>query len=155
MKYLTLILALGMCSCSTSEEDPEDKNDPDKKNISIKKQIIGRIASVSSTGGFVLIQKYSAGKMPVNTIIQTSGPDGRTASLKPSGERVRNFFAADIVNGEVQIGDAVVAYFDQPKKKDTPPAEDEDKDESEKEDESARFPPGKDDSKPSDNKIKT
>jgi hypothetical protein len=153
MKYLTLILALGMCSCSTSEEDPEDKNDPDKKNISIKKQIIGRIASVSSTGGFVLIQKYSAGKMPVNTIIQTSGPDGRTASLKPSGERVRNFFAADIVNGEVQIGDAVVAYFDQPKKKDTPPAEDEDK--SEKEDESARFPPGKDDSKPSDNKIKT
>jgi len=89
--------------------------------------------------------------MPVNTIIQTSGPDGRTASLKPSGERVRNFFAADIVNGEVQIGDAVAAYFDQQKKKDKPPAEDE----SEKEDESAEFPPEKDDSKPSDNKIKT
>lgn len=153
MKYLTLILALAMCSCSSSEEDPEDKNDPDKEDISIKKQIIGRIASVSSTGGFVLIQKYSAGKMPVNTIIQTSGPDGRTASLKPSGERVRNFFAADIVNGEVQIGDAVAAYFDQQKKKDKPPAEDED--ESEKEDESAEFPPEKDDSKPPDNKIKT
>ena len=151
MKYLTLILALAMCSCSSSEEDPEDKNDPDKEDISIKKQIIGRIASVSSTGGFVLIQKYSAGKMPVNTIIQTSGPDGRTASLKPSGERVRNFFAADIVNGEVQIGDAVAAYFNQQKKKDKPPAEDE----SEKEDESAEFPPEKDDSKPPDNKIKT
>ena len=151
MKYLTLILALAMCSCSSSEEDPEDKNDPDKEDISIKKQIIGRIASVSSTGGFVLIQKYSAGKMPVNTIIQTSGPDGRTASLKPSGERVRNFFAADIVNGEVQIGDAVAAYFDQQKKKDKPPTEDE----SEKEDESAEFPPEKDDSKPPDNKIKT
>ena len=153
MKYLTLILALAMCSCSSLEEDPEDKNDPDKEDISIKKQIIGRIASVSSTGGFVLIQKYSAGKMPVNTIIQTSGPDGRTASLKPSGERVRNFFAADIVNGQVQIGDAVVAYFDQQKEKDKPPAEEED--ESEKEDESAEFPPEKDDSKPSDNKIKT
>lgn len=150
MKYLTLILALGLCSCSTSEDDPEDKNDPDKKDISIKKQIIGRIASVSSTGGFVLIQKYSAGKMPVNTIIQTSGPDGRTASLMPSGERVRNFFAADIVNGEVQIGDAVAAYFDQ-QKKNTPPAEDE----SEKEDETVKFPPEKDDFKPSDNKIKT
>ena len=151
MKYLTLILALGMCSCSTLEEDPEDKNDPGKEDISIKKQIIGRIASVSSNGGFVLIQKYSAGKMPVNTIIQTSGPDGRTASLKPSGERVRNFFAADIVNGEVQIGDAVAAYFNQQKKKDKPPTEDE----SEKEDESAEFPPEKDDSKPPDNKIKT
>ena len=151
MKYLTLILALAMCSCSSLEEDPEDKNDPDKEDISIKKQIIGRIASVSSTGGFVLIQKYSAGKMPVNTIIQTSGPDGRTASLKPSGERVRNFFAADIVNGEVQIGDAVAAYFDQQEKKDPPHAEDE----SEKEDESAEFPPEKDDSKPPDNKIKT
>ena len=151
MKYLTLILALAMCSCSSLEEDPEDKNDPDKEDISIKKQIIGRIASVSSTGGFVLIQKYSAGKMPVNTIIQTSGPDGRTASLKPSGERVRNFFAADIVNGEVQIGDAVAAYFDQQKKKNTPPAGDD----SEKEDDTVKFPPEKDDFKPSDNKIKT
>ena len=151
MKYLTLILALGLCSCSTSEEDPEDKNDPDKKDISIKKQIIGRIASVSSTGGFVLIQKYSVGKMPVNAIIQASGPGGRTASLKPSGERVRNFFAADIVNGEVQIGDAVAAYFDQQEKKDPPHAEDE----SEKEDESVISPPEKDDFKPSNNKVKT
>lgn len=151
MKYLTLILALGLCSCSTSEDDPEDKNDPDKKDISIKKQIIGRIASVSSTGGFVLIQKYSAGKMPVNTIIQTSGADGRTASLMPSGERVQNFFAADIVNGEVQIGDAVAAYFDQQGKKDMPPAGDE----SEKEGESDEFPPEKDDFKYSDNKIKS
>lgn len=152
MKYLSLLLALGICSCSTSEEDPEDKNGPDKEDISIKKQIIGRIASVSSTGGFVLIQKYSAGKMPVNTIIQTSGPDGRTASVKPSGERVRNFFAADILDGEVQIGDAVASYFDQQKKKDTPPAKDEVK--SEKEDESAESPTEKDDSKASDNKIK-
>lgn len=148
MKYLILVLALGLCSCSTSEEDPEDKNDPDKKDISIKKQIIGRIASVSSSGGFVLIQKYSAGKMPVNTIIQTSGPGGRTASLKPSGERVRNFFAADIVNGEVQIGDAVAAYFDQQKRRDTPPTKYEVK--SEKEDESAESPTGKDDPKTSD-----
>ena len=151
MKYLTLILALGLCSCSTSEEDPKDKNDPDKKDISIKKQIIGRIASVSSAGGFVLIQKYSVGKMPVNAIIQASGPDGRTASLKPSGERVRNFFAADIVNGEVQIGDAVAAYFDQQEKKDLPHAEDE----SEKEDESVISSPEKDDFKPSNNKVKT
>ena len=153
MKYLTLILALGICSCSNSEEDPGDKKDPDKEDLSIQKQIIGRIASVSSTGGFVLIQKYSSGKMPVNTIIQTSGPDGRTASLKPSGERVRNFFAADIVNGEVQIGDAIVAYFDQQKRRDTPPTEDEAK--SERKDESAGSPPGRDDSKPSENKIKT
>ena len=151
MKYFTLILLLGLCSCSISEKDPEDKNDPDKEDISIKKQIIGRIASVSSTGGFVLIQKYSAGKIPVNTIIQTSGPDGRTASLKPSGERVRNFFAADIVNGEVQIGDAVAAYFDQQEKKDPPHAEDE----SEKEDESVISSPEKDDFKPSNNKVKT
>lgn len=153
MKYLTLILALGIYSCSNSGENPGDKNDPDKEDIAIKKQIIGRIASVSPTGGFVLIQKYSSGKMPVNTIIQTNGPDGRTASLKPSGERVRNFFAADIINGEVQIGDAVAAYFDQQNGRDAPPTEDEAK--SEKENESAESPPRKDDSRPSDNKIKT
>ena len=101
----------------------------------------------------MLIQKYSSGKMPVNIIIQTNGPDGRTASLKPSGERVRNFFAADIINGEVQIGDAVAAYFDQQNRRDAPPTENEAK--SEKEDESAESPPRKDDSRPSDNKIKT
>ena len=113
MKYLPLILVLGLCSCSTSEEDPEDKKEAEEKEKVVHKQIIGRIASVSATGGFVLIQKYSIGKMPVNAIIQSSGADGRNASLRPSGERVQNFFAADLVSGEVEIGDAVVAYYDQ------------------------------------------
>ena len=91
--------------------------------------------------------------MPLNTISHTSGPDGRTASLRPSGERVRNFCAADIVNGDVQIGDAVVAYYDQQKKEDITPAEGEE--ESEKEDESDETPPKKDESTPSNDKNKT
>jgi len=150
MKYLTLILALNLSSCSTSE-DSGDKKDSEEEEVEIKKQIIGRIASVSTSGGFALIQKYSAGKMPGNTIIQTSGPGGRTASLKPSGERVQNFFAADIVNGDVQIGDAVVAYYDQQKKKETTPNEDVEK--SEQEDESSESPPKSGDSNPPNEAI--
>ncbi len=149
MKYLFLILILTLSACSSStEEDPKDKKDPEKKDIKIPKQIIGRIASVSTTGGFALIQKYSVGKMPVNAIIQSNGPNGRQASLKPSGERVQNFFAADILDGDAKIGDAVVAYFDQEKKEDITP------DEKEYEGGKAEMPPEKEESEAAKSEIK-
>lgn len=126
MKFLPLILALALSSCSSSEKDNSEKKEESKeKEKKVQKQIIGRIASVSATGGFVLIQKYGAGKMPLNAIIQSAGPDGRNASLRPSGERVQNFFAADLVNGEVEIGDAVVAYYDQKPQEDITPIKEE------------------------------
>ena len=61
--------------------------------------IVGRIASVSKRGKFVLIQKLGTGTLPKGIIYQSRGPDGRTASLRPSGERVRDFFAADLLSG--------------------------------------------------------
>ena len=72
--------------------------------------IVGRIASVSKLGKFVLIQKLGTGTLPKGIIYQSRGPDGRTASLRPSGERVRDFFAADLLSGETEKGFAVIAY---------------------------------------------
>ena len=72
--------------------------------------IVGRIASVSKRGKFVLIQKLGPGTLPKGIIYQSRGPDGRTASLRPSGERVRDFFAADLLSGETEKGFAVIAY---------------------------------------------
>ena len=72
--------------------------------------IVGRIASVSKRGKFVLIQKLGTGTLPKGIIYQSRGPDGRTASLRPSGERVRDFFAADLLSGETEKGFAVIAY---------------------------------------------
>lgn len=80
--------------------------------------IVGRIASVSARSQFVLIQKIGTGTLPKGIIYQSRGPDDRTASLRPSGERVRDFFAADLLNGEAKKGDAVIAYRNSAKKED-------------------------------------
>lgn len=105
---IPLLLALLLTSCA-SDKNSKKNEDPDSPK-SPEKRIVGRIASVSKTGQFVLIQKLGAGLLPVNMIYQSKGPGGRTASLRPSGERVRDFYAADLLSGSVEQGDAVVAY---------------------------------------------
>lgn len=101
---LPLLLCAFSCSGSSPQETEEEKEPV------IQKKIVGRIASVSSTGTFVLIQKYGPGSLPEEDIYQSQGEDGRQASLRPSGERVRDFYAADLIRGEVEIGDAVVSF---------------------------------------------
>jgi len=107
MKSLFFISLL-LISCSR-----ETASDAVKEVQSIEgpdQIIVGRIASVSKRGKFVLIQKLGTGTLPKGIIYQSRGPDGRTASLRPSGERVRDFFAADLLSGETEKGFAVIAY---------------------------------------------
>ena len=107
MKTLLLISFL-LVSCGSKTASDELK---ELKNIEGPDQmIVGRIASVSKRGKFVLIQKLGTGTLPKGVIYQSRGPDGRTASLRPSGERVRDFFAADLLSGETEKGFAVIAY---------------------------------------------
>jgi hypothetical protein len=106
MKLLFSLTVL-MISCSGSpKKSKEDAEQPKTTAPSI----VGRIASVSKAGQFVLIQKYGPGFLPANALYQSRGSDGRTSSLRPSGERVRDFFAADLLSGNPQKGDAVLAY---------------------------------------------
>ncbi|YCM44479.1 hypothetical protein V2O64_00405 [Verrucomicrobiaceae bacterium 227] len=124
MKRLLLfpILFLWSCSQSASNEEAEEQ-DPIEKPAVIKKRIVGRIASVSSTGTFVLIQKYGNGSLPKEAVFQSQGNEGRQASLRPSGERIRDFFAADLLSGTAKIGDAVVAYHTPKQEKSVPEVE--------------------------------
>jgi len=115
------MLLLWSCSHEDSEKKKAENNQ--EKNPLIHKRVVGRIASVSSTGSFVLIQKYGTGSLPKEAVFQSQGNEGRQASLRPSGERVRDFFAADLLSGSAKIGDAVLAYHT-PKKPD-PVIEDE------------------------------
>ncbi len=118
MKHFLLPLLL-LTSCGSLKEDEEPEDKKEEKATGPKKRIIGRIASVSRAGEFVLIQKFGPGALPKNTIYQSQGPAGRSASLKPSGERVRDFYAADLVSGNVEKGDAVVGYPDHQKGEET------------------------------------
>ena len=115
MKLFLLFPLLLLTSCSLFKKDaPKEKGE--EKVTGPERRIVGRIAAVSQAGEFVLIQKFGAGTLPEEIIYQSQGPEGRSASLRPSGERVRDFFAADLLSGEVEKGDAVVAYPD-PKKR--------------------------------------
>ncbi|MDG2400001.1 MAG: hypothetical protein P8M04_05470 [Akkermansiaceae bacterium] len=116
MKTLLLISFL-LVSCGSKTASDELK---ELKNIEGPDQmIVGRIASVSKRGKFVLIQKLGTGTLPKGVIYQSRGPDGRTASLRPSGERVRDFFAADLLSGETEKGNAVIAYQNRDRKQTT------------------------------------
>ncbi len=100
------LASLLLLSCAGKKPEQEQEDSEEKKIP--KSQVVGRIASVSARSEFVLIQKYGAGKLPTQGIYQTVGDDGRSASIRPSGERVRDFYAADITDGEVKSGDAVI-----------------------------------------------
>jgi len=122
MKLFLLFPLLLLTSCSLFKKDaPKEKGE--EKVTGPERRIVGRIAAVSQAGEFVLIQKFGAGTLPEEIIYQSQGPEGRSASLRPSGERVRDFFAADLLSGEVEKGDAVVAYPDPKKKEEKPPQE--------------------------------
>ncbi|MFT6865040.1 MAG: hypothetical protein ACJAVK_003612 [Akkermansiaceae bacterium] len=133
MKIL-LLLAIFLVSCAShkkikeeTEEEvkKEEKEDPDALK-GPEKRIVGRIASVSKAGKFVLIQRLGNGTLPGNVLYQARGPEGRAASLRPSGERVRDFYAADLLSGTVEVGDAVVAYLNPQKKKENESESDQD-----------------------------
>jgi hypothetical protein len=132
MKIL-LLFSLLLISCGSNKDTEDDKDT--KKTKGPDQIIVGRIASFSKSGKFVLIQKFGTGTLPKGIIYQSRGPDGRTASLRPSGERVRDFFAADLVSGEVEKGDAVIAYQNQDKKEEAKDDEIEPEEENEGESE--------------------
>ena len=71
-------------------------------------RVIGEVAAVYLDEGFVLIRRYGGGELPSGHIYTTIGPGGRTATLKPTGERSGRFYAADLTAGEVERGDSVV-----------------------------------------------
>ena len=110
MKFLILIPLILLSSCGGSKK--KDQANEKQKLVRPERQIVGRIASVSQVGQFVLIQKFGAGSLPKDLLYQSQGSAGRSASLNPSGERVRDFYAADLVSGTVEKGDAVIGYLD-------------------------------------------
>ncbi|MDA8977118.1 hypothetical protein N9Z85_05460 [Akkermansiaceae bacterium] len=109
MKALFPLVALVLSSCGLIKKLFREAPKPAPVQ-EIGRRVIGRIASVSDTGNFVLIQKYGSGKLPKETLFQSNGISGSQASLRPTGERVRDFFAADIVSGSAAKGDAVTSF---------------------------------------------
>ncbi len=89
-----------MMSCSSSPpETPQEEVKVDK--------LVARVASVNAAEKYALIQRYGKLNVEDNELLYTMGMEGKTASLKVTGERLGQHIAVDIVSGELSIGDAV------------------------------------------------
>jgi hypothetical protein len=118
MKLPVLIGTLAALS-SCAAFNPEKSEKPKGKPVSEAPKLIGRIASTPADKRFVLIQSYEPWNLEAGTILTTRGPDGRTANLRATGEKLGQFAAADIQSGLVEVGDAVYSRH-VPKPPETP-----------------------------------
>ena len=85
MKLFLLFPLLLLTSCSLSKKGaPKEKDE--EKVTGPERRIVGRIASVSQAGEFVLIQKFGAGTLPEEIIYQSQGAR-RTLCLPPPFRR--------------------------------------------------------------------
>ena len=118
-----LLLLFSLTSCGTKappEPTAEEKEAALEK--ALKPRIIGLVSSVSPEKKFVLIQKYGPGNLPGNGTYQTLSTIGNGGSIRPSGERVRDFFAADWLSGEIKRGDTVLFRPNAPRRQAQPEA---------------------------------
>ncbi len=102
---ITIITLFGSCllySCAGEKPVVEEKIDEPELD-----KLVARVASVNKEANYVLIQRYGKLVVPEDSVLYTLGVDGHAASIKVTGERLGQFLAADIVSGELIVGDAV------------------------------------------------
>ena len=92
----------GMFRGKPAEQDAGEEQKPSA-------QVVGEIASVHRGDGFVLIKRFGQAGFGPDLLYSSLNPGGTTASLRPTGEKLGRFYAADIQEGEPSAGDLVIA----------------------------------------------
>lgn len=101
-------------------------DDPAPENPNAPK-LVGRVASVPPGRNFILIQSYGKWTVPAGTVLTTEGTEGRCANLLATGETLRQYAAADIQSGTIEVGDNVFSPPGSISTTPVPPAETPDK----------------------------
>lgn len=112
VRYLAVIV-LPLLFSNCAEKEPE--KEPTKK-VTVRPQIVGRIASIPADREFVLIQAYGKWTVTNGSILTTQGSQGRAANLLVTGEKLGQYAAADVRSGTLEIGDAVYTVVTPPEK---------------------------------------
>jgi len=107
--FITLVALLCVCflsACAGSRPEVEEKVEESQRD-----RMVARVASVNLAANYVLIQRFGRLVIPEGSILYTLGSNARVdnnaASIKVTGERLGQFLAADIVSGELVVGNAV------------------------------------------------
>ncbi len=97
---LTLVLLTLLPSCGLL------KKKPGSVRINPNIHLAGRVQRVDEAAKFVLIRRYGPWRVGEGDVVESRG-EGRAANLLPTGERLGEHVAADIVSGTVGPGDGV------------------------------------------------
>jgi hypothetical protein len=111
---LLLVVSLGGCGSlgklfkrGKTEEVAEPETQEKQEQAPVR--LVGEIASVHASEGFVLIRRYAQGSFGVGQLISGMSPDGTHSSLQLTGEKLGQRYAADIRSGTPKEGDLVIA----------------------------------------------
>ena len=102
VRFLLAALAVAVGSCSPTAAPVEDEKEPE-----VPDSLVARVASIYPAEKYVLIQRYGKLTIPDDSILYSQDAQGGSSNLKVTGERLGQFLAADILSGDVTIGDAV------------------------------------------------
>lgn len=102
LKFALVVAAWSLGACT-----PPKAAVVEKKVVEVPDSLVARVASVYTSEKYVLIQRYGKLRISDDSILYSQGPHGGSANLKVTGERLGQFLAADILSGDVAIGDAV------------------------------------------------
>lgn len=77
--------------------EPEPKNDV----------LVARISSVYPKQNYMLVQKYRRINTEIDAIFYSRGTDGSVNALKMTGQKLGQFYVADLSNGNYTVNDPV------------------------------------------------
>ena len=102
IKILLLISFSMICNnaCTTGAKEiaePEPQNDA----------LVARISSVYPEQNYMLVQKYRSINTEIDAIFYSRGTDGTVNSLKMTGQKLGQFYVADIGEGSFTVNDPV------------------------------------------------
>ncbi len=91
-------------SCAWLQSDPYQKQETKEEE---QLRAIARVQSRPGQKDFVLLEAFGKWTLEPGSTLYVYGPEGRTATLVTSGEKLGQYVAADISAGQVELGDAV------------------------------------------------
>ena len=113
-KIVLLAAALLGNSCQSvpeqkaSEEETEGQEKVAKKPEEAAVRVVGEVVSIHQDGGFVLLKSFGGGRLPMDGVLTSVDHGGLSSLLKPTGERIGKFYAADVSGRFPAVGDLVI-----------------------------------------------
>jgi hypothetical protein len=105
MRLLTILLLISLSMiCNNSCTSGTPQTTPTKPEGDA---LVGRVASIYLEQNYMLVQKYRSFETDLDAIFYSRGVDGSVNALKMTGQKLGQFYIADLSNGNYTVNDPV------------------------------------------------